>query len=112
MHSKTWQDKAECAVCHKAGSAPPKYPSNHAASWNCYLCHQTALMGCATREPHSHAYTAPDQCVQCHQQGTFTYGGCAGGHNFGQNCITCHGATHHGKTFQNADQCKVCHQND
>jgi len=88
--------------------AAPTYPNNHSATWNCYLCHSNNFLGVTTPEPHGHAYTAPDQCVGCHQEGAWTNPPYHGGHNWNQNCLGCHG-NHHGKNWQDKNQCLVCH---
>jgi hypothetical protein len=89
----------------------PDYPMNHAATWDCYICHETNFMGVTTPEPHGHTYVAPGDCVDCHEEGDFNNPPYAGGHNWGQNCTAalCHGANQHGKTFANKNQCLVCH---
>ncbi|NLH48386.1 MAG: hypothetical protein GX444_07260 [Myxococcales bacterium] len=87
---------------------PPEYPNNHDVTWNCYTCHASVFMGVTTKEPHNHAYTAPGQCVGCHQEGDFTNPPYEGGHNWNQNCLLCH-AGKHGKTWQSKNECLVCH---
>jgi hypothetical protein len=86
---------------------PPSYPSNHDATWNCYICHETDFQ-CATGEPHGGAYNPPDDCVGCHQKGTWTNAACRSTMNAGQNCLNCHDGQH-GKSWESADQCAVCH---
>lgn len=88
-------------------AAAPTFPNNHASSWDCYLCHETAFLH-AKAEPHGHVYNAPDDCLGCHAEGNWTNPSYAVGHNAGQNCIGCHN-NHHGKTWQDKNQCLVCH---
>ena len=90
-------------------TAPPTYPSNHDATWNCYICHDVAFNG-APGEPHGHVYNAPTDCVGCHQKGTWVNGPHgASAMNVGQNCLNCHSGLH-GKPWQDLNQCMVCHQ--
>ena len=90
-------------------AVPPTMPNNHDVTWDCYVCHETAFNG-ATAEPHSHLYTAPDQCVGCHVMGNWlnTPSGAAA-HNVTLDCLTCH-PDHHSKTWQSKTECRVCHQ--
>ncbi len=89
--------------------AGPDYPKNHAATWDCYLCHAAELMNCSTAEPHGHAHSAPADCVACHSASGTNYNGCTGEHG-DDNCTLCHGRNMHGKKFANSAQCRVCHQ--
>lgn len=86
----------------------PTYPNNHKTSWDCYICHEESLMGVTTKEPHSRQYASPTECINCHQMGNWTNPYYAGGHNWSQNCLSCH-ANSHSKSWQEKDQCLVCH---
>lgn len=86
----------------------PTYPKNHSTSWDCYICHEESLMGVTTQEPHSHQYASPSDCINCHQVGDWTNPYYAGGHNWSQNCLSCH-ANSHSKNWQEKAQCLVCH---
>jgi hypothetical protein len=89
-------------------AAPPQYPANHDASWNCLLCHATNLQNCAKQQPHGSQYQA-NQCTTCHTAGASNNAPCYGGHNWGLDCTTCHTDTIHGVTFTSKAQCLVCH---
>jgi hypothetical protein len=88
---------------------PPTYPNNHDAGWDCYTCHESDFNG-APGEPHGHSYTAPDDCVGCHDEGDWTNDSDApDAMNQGQDCRTCH-VDQHGKTWEAPEECLVCHQ--
>ena len=108
-HSKTWTDKAQCAVCHAPGTATSS-PVGHNDSWDCYLCHAEDFLGSAG-EPHDHQFDAPGDCVECHEQGTWTYTNpnAPDGHGSSSaNCLNCHQGEH-SKTWTDKAQCAVCH---
>ena len=88
---------------------PPTYPDNHNAAWNCYTCHATDFNG-AVGEPHKGQYTAPSQCITCHQMGTWVnpFESTLPAHNLTQNCWTCH-PSHHGQSWTDRNECLVCH---
>jgi hypothetical protein len=86
----------------------PEYPMNHAASWDCLICHATNLLGVVVKQPHGAQYDS-DQCTGCHKKGDYNNPPYHGGHHWTMNCTNCHGANNHGVTFQNKDQCLVCH---
>jgi len=104
----TDDDVTDDDVTDDDAAAAPKYPSNHGAGWDCYLCHATAFMSCATAEPHGHVYTAPSQCLTCHSAAATSPAGCGPVHT-SANCFNCHGSSHHGKTFANYQECRACH---
>lgn len=111
-HGADWTDQAQCAVCHLPGEAASQFSKDHKTTWDCYICHASNFNG-APREPHSHAYTAPDQCLACHEMGTFSSSRHGpepeDDHTPAWDCLNCH-STRHGKPWQDNDQCKLCHR--
>jgi hypothetical protein len=95
-------------------ASPPDYPTTHDPSWNCFICHEPPLFN-TVREPHGDTYTPPDDCVGCHQMGDQPNPpGKPAGHALDaahENCLGCHtGEDLHGRTWEEAAQCRVCHQ--
>jgi len=85
---------------------PPKIPSTHDTSWNCYICHEGQ---------HGGTYTAPLDCLPCHQTGGPPNPPQGPGlpnepkHDPDSDCYSCHGVKHGGK-YSPPKMCLVCHQ--
>lgn len=110
LHGKTWQEGAQCFACHVAGNQPPGSPTGHSQTWNCYICHAAPFLG-TNGEPHGGEHTAPSDCLNCHQLGTWVYTNpnAPAGHGSAEDCLNCHSGKH-GKTWQEFAQCFACHQ--
>ena len=84
----------------------PDYPKDHDNVWDCYQCHYVV---------HDGQYTAPDQCLMCHSQGSQESAPRAGlptWHfpTFDCTSAQCH-PNQHDQGFVN-EQCIICHQKD
>lgn len=121
---------SNCAICHAAGTAYARYPTNHRPvnGADCASCHTTPPSVPASRTLWATANYAhmpvPTSCNSCHNQerpavARYPTGMTANNHYVAKDCATCHQTTttrfsfnHRGSNNSEVGFCLPCHDSN